>query len=226
MDQNNVSIACEVNRRQCDAREGGVLGQWYYFDSSQNPGEWIPQGGLICRYPPEPGEDVQSLPTFTLNDFQQLPIAAGTSIVQPQPHTLVGAHTNVSAEAEPQNFSVEVAGYQIEVNAKPVAYQWNYGDGHVFGPTQSAGLRLPQNRWGEQTATSHMYEQTGDYNVTLTTLYNGEFSVDGGPWIPIPGQAEVESAPVTISVWRSETNNYADNCFENPQGAGCQGAGG
>lgn len=66
-----------------------------------------------------------------------------------------------------------------------------------------------------------MYEETGDFEVVVTTLFNGEFSVDGGPWLPIPGEANVASEPVSISVWRSETYNYADNCLENPNGAGC-----
>ena len=92
-----------------------------------------------------------------------------------------------------------------------------------MGPTPYAGAPLPEARWGEKTATSHVYTQTGDYPVTVATHFHGTYSVNGGPPLPIPGQGTFTSAPVQLSVWRSETKNYADNCNQNPQGDGCPG---
>ncbi|MGN6405402.1 MAG: hypothetical protein ACTHL9_12840, partial [Sinomonas sp.] len=62
---------------------------------------------------------------------------------------------------------------------------------------------------------------TGDYTVALTTVYAGQFSVDGGPFQPIPGTAPVPSPARELSVWRSQVKLYAETCTTNPHGEGC-----
>ncbi|MGO3857102.1 MAG: PKD domain-containing protein, partial [Glutamicibacter arilaitensis] len=60
------------------------------------------------------------------------------------------------------------------------------------------------------TSTSHSYSDTGTFQVEVTTLYRGEFSVDGGTWQAIPGQAAVPSEPIEIDVWRTEKELIAN----------------
>lgn len=157
-------------------------------------------------------------------EFQSLPVKAGTVVAQPSPHTLRGAETNFYAEAAEQQFDVTMFGQQVHIVATPIQYTWNYGDGTVFGPQPSMGGPLPQDRWGEETRTSHAYGATGDFQVVLTTTFQGTYSVNAGPPLPIPGQGQFSAPPQTISVWRSLTRNYADDCNANPQGQGCPGA--
>ncbi|MGO4494211.1 hypothetical protein AB4Y86_19230, partial [Arthrobacter sp. 2YAF22_2] len=128
------------------------------------------------------------------------------------------------AEAAEQQFDIKILAQDVHVSAKPVQYTWNFGDGTSLGPTTTAGGPLPQDRWGEKTATSHAYGQTGDFSAALTTHFQGTYSVNGGPPLPIPGQGQFSSPPQTVSVWRSITRNYADDCLKNPQGQGCPGA--
>ena len=156
--------------------------------------------------------------------FEQLPVNAGISGIQPTPHTLRGAETNFYAEASEQTFNVIMLGQKVAIIAKPVQYRWDYGDGTSLGPTTTMGGPLPQDRWGEKTGTSHAYAQTGDFNVVLTTYFQGTYSVNGGPALPIPNQGQFSTAPQTVSVWRSVTRNYADDCITNPRGQGCPGA--
>ncbi|MET3920080.1 hypothetical protein [Arthrobacter sp. UYEF20] len=156
-------------------------------------------------------------------EFQRLPIAAGTVTAQPSPHTLRGAETNFFGDAAEQQFDVTILAQQVHVVAQPVEYTWTYGDGGALGPQAAAGGPLPQERWGEKTLTSHAYTQTGDFSVVLTTHFRGTYSVNGGPPLPIPGQGSFSSPPQLVSVWRSITKNYADDCLRNPQGQGCPG---
>ncbi|WP_225499452.1 hypothetical protein [Arthrobacter sp. M4] len=158
------------------------------------------------------------------SEFQKLPINAGAVASQPSPHTLRGAETNFYANTAEQQFDVTILGQKVHIVATPVEFTWNYGDGTVLGPQTSAGGALPEGQWGEKTRTSHAYAQTGDFNVVLTSHFRGTYSVNGGPQLPIPGQGSFSSAPVTVSVWRSVTRNYADNCLQNPQGDGCRGS--
>uniref|UniRef100_UPI00119FDC5E PKD domain-containing protein n=1 Tax=Staphylococcus epidermidis TaxID=1282 RepID=UPI00119FDC5E len=131
--------------------------------------------------------------------------------------------TNFFAEAAEQQFDITILAQKVHVVAKPVQYTWSYGDGSSLGPQTAAGGPLPQDRWGEKTATSHVYTATGDFRVVLTTHFQGTYSVNGGPPLPIAGQGQYSSAPQTVSVWRSITRNYADDCLRNPQGQGSPG---
>ena len=117
-----------------------------------------------------------------------------------------------------------ILAQKVHIIAKPVQYRWDYGDGISLGPTTTMGGPLPQDRWGEKTRTSHAYAATGDFNVVLTTYFQGTYSVNGGPDLPIPNQGQFSSPAQTVSVWRSVTRNYADDCNTNPHGEGCPGA--
>ncbi|MEV7647398.1 hypothetical protein [Arthrobacter sp. NPDC089319] len=158
---------------------------------------------------------------MTIEFFRRLPIAPSGLSVEPVPHTLIGAETNVYASPNEQTFTEDIDGFDVTVRAIPTSYTWSYGDGSSFGPTSQSGGPLPADRLGEKTATSHRYTETGDVHVSLTTTYRGEYSINGSDWIAISGEAQIDSAAVPLSVWRSVVNNYADNCLENPEGAGC-----
>jgi hypothetical protein len=176
-----------------------------------------------CVYLEKPEDILAKIAAQIQTKFEQLPVRAGTSVMQPSPNTLRGAETNFYAEAVEQTFAVDMLGQSVSITAKPVQYSWSYGDGTGLGPQTAAGGPLPQDRWGEKTLTSHVYARTGDFRVVLTTYFQGTYSVNGGPPLPIPGQGQFSSPPQTVSVWRSITRNYADTCLQNPQGQGCPG---
>lgn len=184
---------------------------------------WAHHSGPTCLYDAKPEDLLPRIAADIQRQFQNLPINAGTVAAQPSPHTLRGAETNFYAEAVEQQFDITMFGQAVHVVATPVQYTWNYGDGTVFGPQPSMGGPLPQDRWGEKTRTSHAYGATGDYQVVLTTSFQGTYSVNSGPPLPIPGQGQFSAPPQTISVWRSLTRNYADDCNANPRGQGCPG---
>ncbi|MFE7630010.1 PKD domain-containing protein [Kocuria sp. NPDC057446] len=208
--------------RDCTTADGGE-GVYMNVVVRQGEGPSTPWGEPMCVSVAEAegGEEVVELPTFTLQDFRTLAVAPAISTVQPAPDTLRGMHTNVWAEARPQQFSTELGGFPVQVRAVPVQYAWDYGDGTALGPTELSGAPLSEDAWDVETDTSHVYTETGDYAVSLTTWFSGEYSVAGGPWLPVAGLNDVASAPVPISVWRSTVRNYADDCLENPQGTGC-----
>ena len=163
------------------------------------------------------------LPVFTLQDFQQLAVAPAASHVQPAPDTLKNMHTNVYAQAQPQTFTTTLGGYPVQVRAYPVQYTWYYGDGTTLGPTPLTGAPLPDGAWDEPTDTSHVYTTTGDFTVTLTTSFYGEYNIADTGWQPVAGYNQVTSPPVALSVWRATVHNVADDCHTNPTGIGCPG---
>jgi hypothetical protein len=226
-DLNNISVTCLAVNEQCSVGVNGTLMRILEAPPGQDPPQWVDTGEQTCvtaSDPPEGGEEEaeeDNPPTVTLEFFRQLPISPSGSKVQPNPHTLVGAQTNVYAEPQTQTFDVEIDGHKIALRAIPVGYSWDYGDGHSVGPLQTPGGFLSETQLGEQTSTSHSYGATGEFAIVLTTVFRGEYSLNGLDWIAINGETTVVSAPVTVNVWRSVVNNFADNCLENPNGAGC-----
>ncbi|WP_255482295.1 hypothetical protein [Pseudarthrobacter sp. NBSH8] len=207
----------------CTAGDDGRSVNWYRSLAEFTPRVWSFFAGPTCIYNEKPVDVLEQIAAQIQQQFESLPINAGAVVAQPSPNTLRGAETNFYADASEQQFDVTMFGQRVHVVATPVQYTWNYGDGTVFGPQPSMGGPLPQDRWGEKTRTSHVYADTGDFQVVLTTSFHGTYSVNNGPPLPIPGQGQFSAPPQTISVWRSITRNYADDCNQNPQGQGCPG---
>ncbi len=86
---------------------------------------------------------------------------------------------------------VELLETPVEVRATPVSYHWDLGDGNTIN-TDKPGEPYPS----EQVSSEYTYE--GWYDITLTTTFEGEFSVNGGEWQPIDGTIEVASEPIEI----------------------------
>ena len=220
-DEDNGDIACLPSLPECRRAPDGVVVQWERSVRASTAPVWEQIGGPTCIYSEDPAAFEERLRGEILRAFQEAPIAPGTVTLQPSPHTLIGAHTNVYVEARPQVFEMELLGQSIRIEVEPTEYTFNYGDGTVYGPVSTPGGPVPEARWGEQTATSHVYSQTGDVPVSTTTFFSGQYSVNGGPMIPIDGRAEIASPSQILSVWRSESRNVADNCLVNPSGVGC-----
>jgi hypothetical protein len=196
---------------------------WYSKPRAVPGAVWARHSGPTCLYDEKPVDVLEKIAGQIQKQFESLPINAGTVVAQPSPNTLRGAETNFYTDASEQKFDVTMLGQNVRVVATPVQYTWNYGDGTVFGPQPSMGGPLPQERWGEKTRTSHVYADTGDFQVVLTASFQGTYSVNNGPPLPIPGQGQFSAPPAPISVWRSITRNYADDCNQNPRGQGCPG---
>ena len=222
-DRENGDLACLARYGvSCTAAPDGQLVWWFSGFKDSDPITWRRYGDSpSCIYSEDPAAFEERLREAALRAFQEAPITPGSMTLQPSPHTLIGAHTNVYVEAQPQVFEMQLLGQSIRIEVEPTEYTFDYGDGTTYGPVSAPGGPLPEARWGEPTPTSHMYSQTGDFTVGITTFFSGQYSVNGGPMIPMDGRAEVSSPPQALSVWRSESRNVADNCLVNPAGVGC-----
>jgi hypothetical protein len=222
-DESDVDPLC-IARAKCNAGKDGKPVRWFERFLAGPPDAWSEIRPDRCVYTEDPSDVLGRIAAQIQRQFEQLPVNAGASRIQPSPHTLRGAETNFYARADEQQFDITILAQKIHIVAKPVQYRWAYGDGTSLGPTTTMGGPLPQDRWGEKTRTSHAYAETGDFSVVLTTYFQGTYSVNGGPALPIPNEGQFSAAPQTVSVWRSVTRNYADDCITNPRGQGCPGA--
>lgn len=186
-------------------------------------------GTPFCSTVPEPaapatpaadGEpEAPPMPVVTLADFQQLNITPSTLKADSGGFGLRNAHTNFYASADAQTLKVEMLGQDVAIQAVPVQWTYTYGDGSA--PKALSHPGGPQKEFNQKLPTTHTYAETGQFTVNLTTSFRGQYSVNGGPWLPIPGTAQVPSEPVTADIWRSKTRNVAEDCNRNPRGWAC-----
>jgi len=135
----------------------------------------------------------------------------GSSIQSaPNKFSLRNGHTHFWASKDTQEFKSNLSGSDVRIKAIPIQWNWNYGDGATRN-LSFPGEAMPSHTLHDETPTSHSYSETGKFGVKVTTLYRGEFSVDGGPWQAIPGQAAVPSNTLPIDVWRTKKELIAND---------------
>lgn len=154
-------------------------------------GPWQRVGSACLRPSQVPG---RAVPALSLAEFRRLPLPAGVVHIQPGTlRTLVNIETNVFVSAGPANLRTTLIGQPVRVRATPVGYRWTFGDGGVLNTTDPGGAYPAMT-------TTHVYRQPGRVPVSLVTRYRGEYSVAGGPWLPVDGEAEVNSPPIQLTV--------------------------
>ncbi|WGW13161.1 PKD domain-containing protein [Saxibacter everestensis] len=162
--------------------------------------------------PPPP-----TMPYVDQSDFQNFDLKEFRPLFQPDGWTVTQHRTNMYTNAEQHIINMTLLGFPVRVRATPVAFTWNFGDGGTTTTSQK-GKPIAQ---GEDPAFYHVYAKPGNFGVVLTTHYRGEFSVAGGPWIDIDGQAAVPSEAIPIDVKRYHRYGVSENCSSNPAGPDC-----
>lgn len=127
------------------------------------------------------------MPVVSQEDFRSLGVKPLVAHLGPPGQWIpVGIDMIVWAESGVQVFEVEMFGQPVRVRATPVKYVWDFGDGTVL-TTSFPGRPHPSRD------VSMRYVGQGWYEVSLVTVFSGEFSVAGGPWQPVQGTVEVAS---------------------------------
>ena len=143
------------------------------------------------------------------------------------PHTSKGEETNfyTTLEGSSNLFEGDLPIGRTRIRAVPVAYRYEYGDGHDL-KTHSAGSPVSSQYSGQplhETSTSYVYPQVGNFHAYVTVTYAGQYSIDGGPWQFFGTEIIRISEPVLVRVWESEVHSVGKTCTEDPGARGCPG---
>ena len=143
------------------------------------------------------------------------------------PHTSKGEETNFYTilEGSSNIFEGDLPIGHTRIRAVPVAYRYEYGDGHDL-KTHSAGSPVSSQHSGQslhETSTSYAYPQVGNFHAYVTVTYAGQYSIDGGPWQFFGTEIIRVSEPVLVRVWESEVHSVGKTCTEDPGARGCPG---
>ena len=143
------------------------------------------------------------------------------------PHTSKGEETNFYTilEGSSNIFEGDLPIGHTRIRAVPVAYRYEYGDGHDL-KTHSAGSPVSSQHSGQsshETSTSYAYPMVGNFHAYVTVTYAGQYSIDGGPWQFFGTEVSRISEPVLVRVWESEVHSVGKTCTEDPGAKGCPG---
>jgi len=151
--------------------------------------------GYACFAPEEGSGEASTEPvviTVSQADFAELPVAPMRAHAGPEAGWIpVNMEVVLHASGEEQVLETTILDSPVSVRAVPIEYEWDLGDGSTITTTKS-GAPYPST----EIASTFGYE--GWYDVTLTTTFAGQFSVDGGAWQDIDGTITVGSEPVEI----------------------------
>jgi hypothetical protein len=173
-----------------------------------------------CYEADEPGEP--GTPPITIRDIATFVPTPGRQQMEPDGWAVAGLETNFYAITGAHVVNGTLLGRPADVRFTPTAYRWVYGDGtsatkHTKGGTWAA-LGIAEF---ERTPTSHVYEQIGDYTITLDIVFAAEYRFDGGSWVPVIGTLTLPANDLHIRVGTAKTVLVEHDCLANPSGPGC-----
>jgi hypothetical protein len=115
--------------------------------------------------------------------------------VQPHGRTLVNLETIVYTDDNKiSTTTVTLLGFPVVVQATPMSYTWNFGDGSPALTTSSPGKPYPSKD------ITHKYLKRGDVGLTLTTSYAARFNVAGTGWQYVAGTIPVTGPTTALQV--------------------------
>jgi hypothetical protein len=214
-------LGCDANPDPPCADGSYPLLRFIYAINGPRKGQLVGTNSY-CSIEPKveiPGVE-QDVAKVTPERFRDLPILSSTIISQPEGFSLRNGHAHMYAKSQSQTFNVTIFDQEVRIRAIPTSYGWSYGDGDAQR-LSFPGESVSKRGFDEPTTTSHVYKETGDFGIGLTTRFRGEYSTEGGPWTPIPGVANVPSESITMSVWRTKKILVAENCNQGSSGPGC-----
>ena len=130
--------------------------------------------------------------TVTREDFATLPVKPLEATAGPPDGWLPVNMVNVlHTDPTEQTLTTTLLGTPVQIRAIPIEYHWDLGDGNTITTTKP-GKPFPS----EEVTSTYRYE--GWYDITLTTTFAGQFSVNGGPWQDIDGTITITSDPVPL----------------------------
>lgn len=162
------------------------------------------------------------IPTITLSDIATFIPTPGRQQMEPDGWTIAGLDTNFYAITSQHVVNGTLLGRPADVRFTPARYLWAYGDG------TSATKATMGTTWAAQgiaefepTPTSHVYEELGDYTITLSIVFTAEYRFAGGPWRPVVGAITLPVNDLHIRAGTAKTVLVEHDCVQNPAGPGC-----
>jgi hypothetical protein len=166
-------------------------------------GGWV-QYGLTCFPRDAPGARPSVTMAMVLAAFHDTAFAKASLHVQPEGNvTLVGLPTYFQIRWPRAGFEPgevdrvdpgRMAGFGVEIRPAAQSITYVFGDGSTSGPTSSLGGPYPS---GDVIKT---YPHAGEVVARADVSYTGQYRVNAGAWVDIPGEVTVRGTAQMLQV--------------------------
>ncbi len=114
--------------------------------------------------------------------------------IEPGATTLVNVETNFYAEPAPFTRSIELLGFDVDIEATPASFAWTHGDG-TTATTGSPGRPYPH------LDVTHRYRAPAAVvRPRVDVTYEVRYRVDGGAWAPLSQTLTAAGPAGTLAV--------------------------
>ncbi|MEV8253747.1 hypothetical protein AB0O95_07250 [Rhodoglobus sp. NPDC076762] len=184
---------------------------------------WCDLQRIECVPWTAPAEDATgAISAVTISDIATFRPQPPTASMQPNQWMIVGLDTNFYANASAHVVDGTLFGGTAQVRFTPISYNWDYGDG-TTAITSNPGTTWAKYKIAEfdPTPTSHVFQDPGDYTITLAVTYAAEYRVAGSSWQNVVGTLTIVAPPLTATAGHATTVLVDQDCISNPTGIGC-----
>ncbi len=153
----------------------------------------------------------QSIQSLAIQEFHTSTVKVSLPTIAPRTTTLANFPNIYWSEVKAYEEPTDITVANVRLKFIPVKYRWNFGDGKTITTTDPGRPHNPEltktlRDVDKNYKNTHRYADTGTFNTTLTVVFNGQYSVNGGDWTDIAGsiQATSPSHPLTVYEARGE----------------------
>lgn len=166
------------------------------------------------------GDATAATESITIADLASFTPAVGELVVQPENWGVLGIPTNFVATATDHVQQGTLLGQPIEVRWRPVAFTFDYGDGTVATSDDPGETWQTSDDDWTATATSHEYQDRGEYTATVTITFEADIATDTG-WATVPGTLDLAAPAEGVQIFEVQTVLTRGNCIQFPNDPGC-----
>lgn len=148
----------------------------------------------------------------------------GTGRAKGDPNIYKGDNVNFYAEAPTAYWEGELSAGHVEIESYPVQMTVQYGNGDE-GSFYTIGEPIypKSGSKARPTATSYVYQRSGNFHAYATVSYAGRYRVNGGPWQAMRTVVKKDTAePLLIRVWWVDVGRVAGDCSYDDTRWGCK----
>jgi len=153
-----------------------------------------------------PGDAAEKKPTITdvEHAFKSIPMAPSPVYIQPPDgETLVNFDTIYFTTPFTNDVTLHVLDSSVAFHITVQKYVWHFGDGHSLTTTD------PGAAYPDQTIV-HRYLKKGPVSVSLETVYQADYAIDGAAQQHLADTVTTTSTPQQLTVLTATPHLVAD----------------
>jgi hypothetical protein len=167
-------------------------------------------------------EAAYARPMITIADVTSFSPQQPTLTTEPLGWAIVGLESNMITSTTTHVIAGVLLGAPAQVRFTPVSFDFDYGDGGIRHSSSSGAPWVAQGLAEfSPTPTSHIFQQTGSYRVTVRVGFAIEYRWDVEAWTPLDGRVQATAPAQVVLVVNAANVLVQEACRQGRDALGC-----